>query len=53
MSAWFARALLIRSTSTSYDYKRDLPNLKSKYKRIIKLGLKFSNDYSIGAIDDP
>jgi hypothetical protein len=31
MSALYARALLIRSTSTSYDHKRDLPNLKSEY----------------------
>jgi hypothetical protein len=45
-NAFFARALLIRSTSMSYDHKRDLPNLQSEYERIITLGLKLSNGHN-------
>ena len=50
MRAWFPCALLIRSTSTSYDNKRDLPNFQSEYSRIITLGLKFSNGYKCGPL---
>jgi hypothetical protein len=38
--AWFLCALLIWSTSASYDYKIDFQNFQIEYYRIITLRLR-------------
>jgi hypothetical protein len=48
MNTWATRALLIWSTSSSYDHKRDFQVSKSNIVIRISLGLTFSISHNFG-----